>query len=335
MSTKKIYMVLDTETATLPFVDGLGLSAEQKKRVAISKPLIYDIGWVLCDRNGNIFEKKQFLIAETFSVPSVFNTAYYRDKRPIYLEKIRNSEISVMPWAVVLNELLSDLDMVEAVAAYNAMFDFKKAIRFTDLYINKLYSPDYYEWEKMQMESAARIASGMMANKSGRFDAENFLFHGLSIPIIDIWGVACSSLINTQKYKKMCLENGMLTDSGEFFKTSAEATFRYITQNIEFEEAHTALNDAEIETEILRRAFKRGKVNRGIEYFPFDILGTTDEFLSTDYKGKKTEHFRVVEEALKNRMNKPCASASYYSKIEGKWCKVSRLRIEYEERKRK
>lgn len=334
MSTKKIYMVLDTETATLPFVDGLGLSTEQKKRVAIAKPLIYDIGWVLCDRNGNIFEKKQFLIAETFSVPSVFNTAYYREKRPIYLEMIKNREITVLPWAAVLEELLSDLDMVEAVAAYNAMFDFKKAIPFTDLYINKLYSPDYYEWEKMQMESAARIASGMTANKSGRFDAENFLFHGLSIPIIDIWGVACSSLINTQKYKKMCLENGMLTDSGEFFKTSAEATFRYITQNMNFDEAHTALNDAEIETEILRRAFKRGKVNRGIEYFPFNNLGTTDEFLSSDYRGKKLSHFDTVANALENRMNKDCRSSSYQTKIEGKLCKVQVLRDEFR-RKRK
>ena len=155
MPTKKIYMVLDTETATLPFVDGLGLSAEQKKRVAIAKPLIYDIGWILCDRNGNISAKKQFLVAETFSVPSVFNTAYYREKRPIYLEMIKNREITVMPWAAVLEELLSDLDMVEAVAAYNAMFDFKKAIPFTDLYISQLYSPNYYQWEKMQMESAA------------------------------------------------------------------------------------------------------------------------------------------------------------------------------------
>lgn len=334
MSTKKIYMVLDTETATLPFVDGLGLSAEQKKRVAIAKPLIYDIGWVLCDRNGNIFEKKQFLIAETFSVPSVFNTAYYREKRPIYLEMIKNREITVLPWAAVLEELLSDLDMVEAVAAYNAMFDFKKAIPFTDLYISQLYSPNYYQWEKMQMVSAAQIAKGAKPSTHGKFDSENFLFHGLSIPIIDIWGVACSSLINTQKYKIMCIENEMLTESGEFFKTSAEATFRYITQNMNFDEAHTALNDAEIETEILRRAFKRGKVNRGIEYFPFNILGTTDEFLSSDYRGKKLSHFDTVASALENRMNKDCRSSSYQTKIEGKLCKVQVLRDEFR-RKRK
>ena len=334
MPTKKIYMVLDTETATLPFVDGLGLSAEQKKRVAIAKPLIYDIGWVLCDRNGNISAKKQFLVAETFSVPSVFNTAYYREKRPIYLEMIKNREITVLPWAAILEELLSDLDMIEAVAAYNAMFDFKKAIPFTDLYISQLYSPNYYQWEKMQMVSAAQIAKGVKPSTHGKFDSENFLFHGLSIPIIDIWGVACSSLINTQKYKIMCIENEMLTESGEFFKTSAEATFRYITQNMNFDEAHTALNDAEIETEILRRAFKRGKVNRGIEYFPFNNLGTTDEFLSSDYRGKKLSHFDAVANALENRMNKDCRSSSYQTKIEGKLCKVQILRDEFR-RKRK
>ena len=334
MSTKKIYMVLDTETATMSFVDGLGLSTEQKKRVAIAKPLIYDIGWILCDRSGNIYAKKQFLVAETFSVPSVFNTAYYREKRPIYLEMIKNREITVMPWAAVLEELLADLDMVEAVAAYNAMFDFKKAIPFTDLYISQLYSPNYYQWEKMQMVSAAQIAKGAKPSTHGKFDSENFLFHGLSIPIIDIWGVACSSLINTQKYKVMCLENEMLTESGEFFKTSAEATFRYITQNMNFDEAHTALNDAEIETEILRRAFKRGKVNRGIEYFPFSNLGTTDEFLSSNYRGKKLSHFDTVASALENRMNKSCGSSSYQTKIESKLCKVQVLRDEFR-RKRK
>ena len=43
---------------------------------------------------------------------------------------------------------IDDLQKVDAVGAYNSMFDFKKAIPFTELYINKLYSPNYYDWEK-------------------------------------------------------------------------------------------------------------------------------------------------------------------------------------------
>lgn len=45
---KKMYMVLDTETATLPFVKEM--DEEAKKNVAIAKPLVYDIGWTMIDR---------------------------------------------------------------------------------------------------------------------------------------------------------------------------------------------------------------------------------------------------------------------------------------------
>ena len=48
---KKMYMVLDTETATLPFVKEM--DEEMKKNVAIAKPLVYDIGWTMIDRQGN------------------------------------------------------------------------------------------------------------------------------------------------------------------------------------------------------------------------------------------------------------------------------------------
>lgn len=42
----------------------------------------------------------------------------------------------------------------------------------------------------------------------------------------------------------------MFTDSGNY-STSAETAFKFLTNNAEFVEAHTALNDSEIETTIL------------------------------------------------------------------------------------
>ena len=49
MAAKKlVYMVVDTETATLPFADAIAqMDAERKKRIAIARPLVYDIGWTL------------------------------------------------------------------------------------------------------------------------------------------------------------------------------------------------------------------------------------------------------------------------------------------------
>ena len=50
----RLYMVLDCETATLPFVRDMQLSEIQRKNVAIARPLIYDIGWRIIDAKGNV-----------------------------------------------------------------------------------------------------------------------------------------------------------------------------------------------------------------------------------------------------------------------------------------
>ena len=74
---KKFYLTLDTETATLPFANEMAKTASEKQKIAIAKPLVYDIGWTITDRAGNVYKKVNYLIQETFFVPNVFNTAYY------------------------------------------------------------------------------------------------------------------------------------------------------------------------------------------------------------------------------------------------------------------
>ena len=135
---KKYYLVLDCETATLPYASQF--NAQDKKKIAIAKPLIYDLGWKVIDRKGKVYSRKNYLISEIFSVPHIFNTAYYASKRPIYLEKLRNNEIVLTSWEQAVSELEIDLEYTECVGAYNSMFDFKKAITFTEEYMTALYS---------------------------------------------------------------------------------------------------------------------------------------------------------------------------------------------------
>ena len=73
----------------------------------------------------------------------------------------------------------------------------------------------------------------------------------------------------------MCQENGWITESGKYYKTSAETAFRFISRNLDFDEAHTALDDAAIESELLARIMKDkvSNLSMGIIYFPFRILG--------------------------------------------------------------
>ena len=278
MARKELrFMVVDSETATVSFADEIARGDSiAKKRIAIAKPLVYDLGYCIVNRKGEIIDRKQFLVAETFSVPSIFNTAYYKEKRPRYLEMLAKGETSVKSWNEIMEIFISDLKKVDAVGAFNSMFDFKKAIPFTELYIRKLYSADYYEWEKVQRAICENIAAGRVKNdKNPNFREDVFQFRGREYPLFDLWGLAVNHLLNNATYKKACLAHDLLTASGTFFKSSAESTYQFLLNKYDFVESHTALDDAIIESFILSKIAARHSISIGIEFFPFRNLGYT------------------------------------------------------------
>ena len=275
---RKYYMVLDCETATLPCASQY--DEAQRKNIAITKPLIYDLGWKIVDRNGIVYNRMNFLISEIFSVPSVFDTAYYADKRPIYLEKLRNGEIVLTDWQTAMTAFIDDLAVVEAVGAYNSMFDYKKAIPFTELYISQLYSPNFHEWLRWQSKSCEWLAEGGKATGQQTFEENIFRFRGKAYPLFDLWGLSCQHILNCDEYKQMCVDNNWQTASGMYFKTSAETAYRFLSGNTAFDEAHTAIDDCDIEAELFAEIVRRtkNKWEMGIEFFPFRLLGKVENF---------------------------------------------------------
>lgn len=291
----ELFLVLDCETATLPFVGNMELTTEQKQKVSIAKPLIYDLGWKIIDRKLNVYAQHSILIQETFFVPAVFNTAYYREKRPQYMEKYEAEEIVAMTWNEAIKLLQEELQYTKYCTAYNAMFDFKKAIPFTESYISHLYSANYQSWEDNQRKICNYIAQGGKVENPADFDNMNFRLRGTDYPMLDIWGLACNKLINEDKYKANCVKTGQVSRSGLYFKTSAESTFRFLLHDNDFVESHTAFEDVEIECEILIKAVKKGKLAEGIQYFPFRELGTTFDYIF-DRKRKNGKPYHSAEE---------------------------------------
>lgn len=276
---RKYYIVLDCETATLP--EAINYEGEERKNIAIAKPLIYDLGWKVIDAQGRTYARKNYLISEIFSVPAIFDTAYYASKRCIYLEKLEKGEIVLTDWKTASAELVEDMDACVAVGAYNSMFDYKKAIPFTDLYISKLYSPDFHDWLNFQNKKLPWLATGHRNENPNGFDETIFRFRGKEYPLFDLWGLSCRHILNCDEYKNMCLDNDWQTASGKYFKTSAETAFRFFSETLDFEEAHTAIDDAEIESILFAEICKRTKkkFEMGIIYFPFRELGTVESFL--------------------------------------------------------
>ena len=282
---RKYYIVLDCETATLP--EAINYEGEERKNIAIAKPLIYDLGWKVIDAQGRTYARKNYLISEIFSVPAIFDTAYYASKRCIYLEKLEKGEIILTDWKTASAELVEDMDACVAVGAYNSMFDYKKAIPFTDLYISKLYSPDFHDWLNYQNKKLPWLAKGNRNENPDGFDETIFRFRGKEYPLFDLWGLSCRHILNCDEYKNMCLDNDWQTASGKYFKTSAETAFRFFSETLDFEEAHTAIDDAEIESILFAEICKRTKkkFEMGIIYFPFRELGTVESFLMNTGRG--------------------------------------------------
>lgn len=293
--TRNYYMILDTETATLPCADLIANgNADIKKRIAIARPLAYDFGYVITDRLGNIVKKVSYLVAEIFWNMEIFNTAYYAEKRPLYYEAIQKGEAEVKSWDDIMTEFTADLETVKALGCFNSMFDLKKAIPFTELYIRKMYSKDFSNWKDLQYKLCRKIAETKYSKDSDKeFDREHFTFRGKSYDCFDVWGMACNHLLDTNKYRDNCIANGLLTNSGEWFSSSAESAYKYLIDNYHFAEAHTALEDAIIECAIFSRIARQHRVEMGITYFPFRALGTTHEYV-LNKKNPKYEQITVV-----------------------------------------
>lgn len=294
MGRRKFYVTVDTETCTLPFANYLCKNAREKQKIAIAKPLVYDLGWVVTDTQGNIIKRRNYLIQEIFFVPNVFNTAYYKDKRPIYMKLLEEDLIQVATWNEAIEELIADMEYCDMVCAYNACFDFKKAIPFTEQYIQHLYSNDYTIWEEQQKKRCEQIIRGTDESENPDYLEPHFFLRDIEFPLCDLWGVACERLINIDKYRNYCLENSLITASAFYFKSSAETSFQYIMNRYDFIEDHTALSDAEIESQILAKALKKGKIEPSIKPFPFRELGTTVDYV----RAKKPKYKPIVKQAF-------------------------------------
>lgn len=205
---KRMIAVLDTETA-----GGFG------------RPMVYDFGFAITDKNGNVFESRSFVIKEIFLNWKKMRTAYYKDKKPAYWRAIHEGTRKLVPFVVAVMEFkaLCKKYGVNEIAAYNLNFDMR-ALKATE---EELTGKDWFY---------------------------NFL-NGFQLHCI--WGTACQTLYH-KKFYNFCTENGFVSDKGNV-QTSAEIGYRYLTQDTDFTECHTGLEDVLIEIAIMVRVYKAHK----------------------------------------------------------------------------
>ena len=207
---KKYIMVLDTETTN------------NNMESRFNDGLVYDIGFTIADKKGNIYAKRSYAVKEIFDWKELMDTAYYKNKLPKYYEKLAKGEMKKETiWNIrkAIKTAMEYFNITE-VWAFNANFDLTT------------------------LNNTVRYLSSSGCRYFFKYGTE----------ICDIWHVACQTLGLQKTFQWENVRN----DKGNLI-TNAERMFGYIIQDETFEEEHTGLADAEIETKILARCLASHK----------------------------------------------------------------------------
>ena len=100
----------------------------------------------------------------------------------------------------------------------------------------------------------------MMAFNSG-FDFVKTICQSLikHREFIDIWLMAVQTLTKIKKYNTFCHDNNFRSSTGKSIATNAESFYAYLTDNANYKEEHTAMEDSKIEMEIFLACVKTHK----------------------------------------------------------------------------
>lgn len=183
----------------------------------IDCPFTYDIGWNVVDDEKNILVKRSFVVAEIFNDAELMESAYFAEKIPQYIADIKNGSRKVRTLYTIRKTLLDDCKRfgIKAIIAHNARFDYLSCST-TQRYLTK----SKYRY-----------------------------FFPFGVEIWDSLKMARQTFAKSEDYKNFCFENGFVTKRN-IPQLTAEVLYRYITNNVDFVESHTGLEDTLIEMEI-------------------------------------------------------------------------------------
>jgi hypothetical protein len=186
--------------------------------ISLEKPFVYDLGYVIVNDNGDIIAKKSYVISQVWNNQELFATAYYANKKPLYYARLKSGYSKKVGWGHAMRYLANDIKKygITEIYAYNSKFD-SRALNFM------------CAWYK--------VVNGLGG-----------------IEIQDIMNFI-KPITKSQDFVNFCESNGYMTNH----KTpqpqkKAETLYRYLTNNVDYEEEHTGLEDSLIELQILMTA---------------------------------------------------------------------------------
>lgn len=190
----------------------------------IECPLVYDIGFAVVDIYGNTYEEGSFVIADIFLDKELMSTAYFADKIPTYWEDIKSGKRLLRRYKTV-RYIVADVIKqynIKYVCCHNTRFDY----------------------------CATATTQRYLTSSKFRY------FFPYGTQFLDTLKMSREIFKNDIEYCEFCERNNFVTKHNKP-KFTAEILYRFLTNDLEFEEEHTGLADVRIEKEILKECLRR------------------------------------------------------------------------------
>lgn len=184
----------------------------------IDCPIVYDVGFSIFDLEGTTYAERSYVNADIFLDKNLMQYAYFVDKVPQYWEEIKAGDRRLAKWYTItreINELMQKYN-VEILCAHNARFDYR-SMHLTQRYI----TTSKWRW----------------------------VFPFGTFEWWDTLKMARAILKDNDDYTRFCFDNNFVTKNNRVQYT-AEVIYRWLTNNVEFAEKHTGLEDVKIERQI-------------------------------------------------------------------------------------
>ena len=194
------------------------LTIDTETANGLNDSLVYDIGGAIHDKKGRVYETFSFVIYEIFAgMKDLMQSAYYAEKIPRYEADLQAGSREMVQYNTArkhIANLCKKYD-VRAIIAHNARFDYR-ATNTTQRYLTcskyRYFLPYGFEvWDTLKM-----VRSTVAKQKS---------------------------------YLRWCKQNGFMVNEKRP-RMTAEILYKYMTNDIDYKESHTGLEDVLIEKEI-------------------------------------------------------------------------------------
>lgn len=216
---------------------------------------ICDIAWGLVDRN-KLRIKKNYIVQEHLAKMAEGN--FSKPKMAKTMSEVAKGRAIIKPYDEIMAELETDVNNATYVYAYNATFDRNAIIKTC---------------KALQSQFTETFTSSAVFDKWR-----------------DLWAWASNTILYKKSFIDFCEVNSLTTEKG-YCSTSAETTLKFLKNDLDYVESHTALDDIEDEFQIYLAIKKEIKK----EYTEICLTEETQNF-----KGKPFFTIDRLKKAMQN-----------------------------------